>query len=248
MSSDDGIDDYHRSGSKSHYYQQLSPKKPSHQPLSIHNENSIGGSNHHHQSNHSIASASTQTLNCCDINGGGGGSGVGGGGGGTIKRRKSASTATSSTLSAVAIAGLTPSCDRSNDDDDLHMLSSGSLATPKSNSNGSGNSMCASPNRYIHQSDGIYLHLSGNNNCMPNGNRLSIHHPPSNDRYDSEITTCCLPPPSPAPNSDRFIMGMPSPSIAVHHAQHQTQHYQSSNGNDIKFATMHHRSMSPSSR
>lgn len=240
MSSDDGIDDYHRSGSKAHYYQQLSPKKPSHQPLSIHNENSIGGNNHHHQSNHSIASASTQTLNCCDINGSGGG-------GGTIKRRKSASTSTSSTLSSVSIAGLTPSCDRSNDDDELHMMSSGSLATPKSNSN-SGNSMCASPSRYIHQSDGIYLHLNGTNNCTPNGNRLSIHHPSSNDRYDQEITTCCLPPPSPAPNSDRFIMGIPSPSIAVHHAQHQTQHFQPSNGNDVKFATMHHRSMSPSSR
>lgn len=239
MSSDDGIDDYHRSGNKSHYYQQLSPKKPSHQPLSIHNENSNVGNNHNHPSNHSIASASTQTLNCCDINGSGGG--------GTIKRRKSASTTTSSTLSAVVIAGLAPSCDHSNDDDDLHILSSGSLATSKSNSSG-GNGMCASPSRYIHQNDGIYLHLSGSNNCTPNGNRLSIHHPSSNDRYDSEITTCCLPPPSPAPNSDRFIMGMPSPSIAVHHAQHQAQHFQPSNGNDIKFATMHHRSMSPSSR
>lgn len=33
--------------------------------------------------------------------------------------------------------------------------------------------------------------------------RLSIH--PATDIYDPEMTTCCLPPPSPAPNSDRFI-------------------------------------------
>lgn len=245
MSSDDGIEDYHRSGSKSHYYQQLSPKKPSHQPLSIHNDNSISGTSNH-QSNHSIASASTQTLNCCDV---GGGMGGGGGGGGTIKRRKSASTTTSNTLSAVAIGGLTSVSDRdrSNDDDELHMLSSGSMAMQKTNSN-TGNVMCASPSRYMHQSDGIYMHLNGGNSCIQNSNRLSIHHPSSNDRYDTEITTCCLPPPSPAPNSDRFIMGMPSPSITVHHAQHQTQHFQPSNGNDMKFATMHHRSMSPSSR
>lgn len=44
-------------------------------------------------------------------------------------------------------------------------------------------------------------------------NRLSIHHP-SADMYDPEITTCCLPPPSPAPNSDRFI-GIPP----QHHQQ-----------------------------
>lgn len=43
--------------------------------------------------------------------------------------------------------------------------------------------------------------------------RLSIHHP-APDIYDSEITTCCLPPPSPAPNSDRFI-GIPP----QHHQQ-----------------------------
>lgn len=33
--------------------------------------------------------------------------------------------------------------------------------------------------------------------------RLSIH--PAADIYDTDMTTCCLPPPSPAPNSDRFI-------------------------------------------
>lgn len=44
-------------------------------------------------------------------------------------------------------------------------------------------------------------------------NRLSIHHP-APDIYDPEITTCCLPPPSPAPNSDRFI-GIPP----QHHQQ-----------------------------
>lgn len=93
MSSDDSIDDYHRSNSsnnKSHYHQQLSPKKPHHQQLSIHNENSLI------QSNHSIASASTQTINCCDL------SGVNNGG--TIKRRKSTASATSNTNSTVAAA------------------------------------------------------------------------------------------------------------------------------------------------
>lgn len=47
-------------------------------------------------------------------------------------------------------------------------------------------------------------------------NRLSIHHP-GPDIYDPEITTCCLPPPSPAPSSDRFI-GIPS----QHHQQVRT--------------------------
>lgn len=116
------------------------------------------------------------------------------------------------------------------------------------------------------------LHLSGSNNCIPNGNRLSIHHPSSNDGYDSEITTCCLPPPSPAPNSDRndvqFIVpnqaemsgrvifrpesgrNITRPDISAESTAWRmaTQHFQPSNGNDIKFATMHHRSMSPSSR
>lgn len=74
---------------------------------------------------------------------------------------------------------------------------------------------------------------------------LSIHP----DRYDDGITSCCLPPPSPAPSSDRFIMGIPSPvssssssSQLQQQQQQQQQHY-----HDLKFS-VHHRSMSPSSR
>lgn len=42
------------------------------------------------------------------------------------------------------------------------------------------------------------------------------------DIYDPEITTCCLPPPSPAPNNDRFV-GMPPPN---QQQQQQHQHQQ----------------------
>lgn len=81
------------------------------------------------------------------------------------------------------------------------------------------NSSMASPSRYL-QHD----YLQGNT-CLPNSNRLSVHQA---DMYDAEMTTCCLPPPSPAPNSDRFIMGIPSPSISVnqHHHHHQTNQSQ----------------------
>lgn len=220
MSSDDGIDDYHRSN-KSHYHQQLS----------LHNENSNG------PSSHSLTSASTQTINCCDINGVING--------GTIKRRKSTSTGSNGAVGASSTVG--PSVtnlhtqSHHNDNSNDVPINSGS-----SNSNNiiKTNGM-ASPSRYIHHNDGIYFHVAGSNSCIPSGNRLSIHHPNSNDRYDSEITTCCLPPPSPAPNSDRFIMGMPSPSMSAHHQQ---QHFQQNPVNDHKFSTIHHRSMSPSSR
>lgn len=95
-----------------------------------------------------------------------------------------------------------------------HAKSMHSLATACSSNSAYGS--IPSPSRFSQSSD---LHL---------GNRLSIH----SDRYDENIT-CCLPPPSPAPNNDRYVMGMPSPSLS---------HYQ-----DHKFA-VHHRSMSPSSR
>lgn len=76
----------------------------------------------------------------------------------------------------------------------------------------------ASPSRYMQ-----HEYLQGNS-CLPNSNRLSVHQA---DMYDPEITTCCLPPPSPAPNSDRFIMGIPSPSISVsQHPHHQTNQSQ----------------------
>lgn len=84
MSSDERINDYHHN-TKSHYHQQLSPKKLHHQPLSIHNGNvNVNDLHATHNGHHlSIASTSTQTNNCCDINGIYNG--------GTIKRRKSTS-------------------------------------------------------------------------------------------------------------------------------------------------------------
>lgn len=97
-----------------------------------------------------------------------------------------------------------------------HAKSMHSLATACSSNSTYGS--IPSPSRFSQSSD---LHL---------GNRLSIH----SDRYDENIT-CCLPPPSPAPNNDRYVMGMPSPSLSAHHYQ------------EHKFA-VHHRSMSPSSR
>lgn len=97
-----------------------------------------------------------------------------------------------------------------------HAKSMHSLATACSSNSAYGS--IPSPSRFSQSGD---LHL---------GNRLSIH----SDRYDENIT-CCLPPPSPAPNNDRYVMGMPSPSLSTHHYQ------------EHKFA-VHHRSMSPSSR
>jgi hypothetical protein len=54
-------------------------------------------------------------------------------------------------------------------------------------------------------------------------------------RYDENIT-CCLPPPSPAPNSDRFIVGLTptGPPNSHHYKDHRL--------------IVHHRTMSPSSR
>lgn len=99
-----------------------------------------------------------------------------------------------------------------------HAKSMHSLATACSGNNAYNGSI-PSPSRFSQSGD---LHL---------GNRLSIH---SSDRYEENVT-CCLPPPSPAPNNDRYVMGMPSPSLSTHHYQ------------EHKFA-VHHRSMSPSSR
>lgn len=95
MSSDEGINDYHHN-TKSHYHQQLSPKKLHHQPLSIHNGNiddlHITNNGHHL----SITSTSTQTNNCLDINGVYNA--------GTIKRRKSTSNASITTPSNVSLS------------------------------------------------------------------------------------------------------------------------------------------------
>lgn len=76
------------------------------------------------------------------------------------------------------------------------------------------------------------------------GNRSLSIHP---DRYDDGITSCCLPPPSPAPSSDRFIMGIPSPVSSTSSSQSQQQQQQQQHYQDLKFS-VHHRSMSPSSR
>ncbi|XP_063702628.1 inactive rhomboid protein 1 [Culicoides brevitarsis] len=76
----------------------------------------------------------------------------------------------------------------------------------------------ASPSRYYSSADTYIL-----------GNRLSTV---SQEKYDENLT-CCLPPPSPAPTSDRFILGMPSPSPSSHYQDRYT---------------LHHRIMSPSSR
>ncbi|KAJ6644376.1 Inactive rhomboid protein 1 [Pseudolycoriella hygida] len=97
-----------------------------------------------------------------------------------------------------------------------HAKSMHSLASVCSNTSAYGTMQ--SPSRFSQSGE---LHL---------GNRLSIH----SDRYDENIA-CCLPPPSPAPNNDRYVMGIPSPSLSSHHYQ------------EHKFA-VHHRSMSPSSR
>lgn len=245
MSSDDGPSEYHNTKLQNHL--QLSPKKPSnhHQQLSIHHESAASSS---------LASASTQTINCCEI--------TGTIAGGTIKRRKSA---TLSTASPVAYSihhsqqtGHDDLHDNGGDDDDPKIIGSNKTNTNaisnygySNTGNGAGsigNSNIGSPSKYMHHSDNVYLHLPGNGgNCMSTGNRLSIHHPTTTDRYDSEITTCCLPPPSPAPNSDRFVLGIPSPSLSSQHHHHQ-QIYQQTPAAENKFSNIHHRSMSPSSR
>lgn len=97
-----------------------------------------------------------------------------------------------------------------------HANSTHSLSTACSSNSAYGS--IPSPSRFSQSGD---LHL---------GNRLSIH----SDQYDENIT-CCLPPPSPAPNNDRYVMGIPSPSLSTHHYP------------EHKFS-VHHRSMSPSSR
>ncbi|XP_037925866.1 inactive rhomboid protein 1 [Hermetia illucens] len=99
-----------------------------------------------------------------------------------------------------------------------------------------------SPSRYSQQhqhqqQDGCHL-FSG---------RLSLH---SIDRYDDSLATCCLPPPSPAPNSDRFVMGIPSPSISstqqIHHYDQSPVQHGSSN---LKYGSNTlQRTLSPSSR
>lgn len=214
--------------------------------------------------------ASTQTINCNDLNGTISG--------GTIKRRKSATISTASpaaysihhTLQTVSQQTNHEDFhhDNANDDEDAQInCQAKSTTNPISSyhystcANGTGNSIITnsvSPSKYIHHNDSVYLHMAsgGNANCLSGTNRLSIHHPTTSDRYDTEITTCCLPPPSPAPNSDRFVpsnvvLGIPSPSLSGHHHQHHHQQLyqqQTPTAADNKFSTIHHRSMSPSSR
>lgn len=246
MSSDDGLSEYH--SNKVQHHLQSSPKKPSthHQQLSIHQEVPTALS---------IASASTQTINCNEHNGPVSG--------GTIKRRKSATISTASPV-AYSIHPDDFHHDNANDDEDAQINCQAKSTTNPINSyhystcaNGTGNSIITnnnsvSPSKYIHHNDSVYLHMAsgGNPNCLSGTNRLSIHHPTASDRYDTEITTCCLPPPSPAPNSDRFVLGIPSPSLSGHHHQHHHQqlYQQTPTAADNKFSTIHHRSMSPSSR
>lgn len=117
-----------------------------------------------------------------------------------------------------------------------------------------------SPSRFISATGGTGTGAATNHQNdtsigfnLGTANRLSIHP----DRYEVE-NVCCLPPPSPAPNSDRYVMGMPSPgggggnsgcsstvpstSSSTTNASSGPHHYQ-----DLKFS-VHHRSMSPSSR
>lgn len=68
--------------------------------------------------------------------------------------------------------------------------------------------------------------------------------PPPPERFsdDNLVNTCCLPPPSPAPTSDRFIMGMPAPSPTPPPSLYQDHHRYS-------LPTPHHQTtLSPSSR
>lgn len=55
-------------------------------------------------------------------------------------------------------------------------------------------------------------------------------------RYDENLSCCNIPPPSPAPQNDRFVMGMPGPQHRLMVQQQQSQQQQGQ------------RSMSPSSR
>ncbi|XP_031628527.1 inactive rhomboid protein 1 isoform X2 [Contarinia nasturtii] len=221
---------------------QLSPKKlHHHQPLSIHNGNVNqchdlqNTSNNHHLG---ITSTSTQTNNCCDINGVING--------GTIKRRKSKDIQITN-KSIQSIDGNFSDQPHSNDDDSCsttsHILPANSSPTthtlnnqiksPNSTTlNGYHSYSLANNSNYAQSIDQNASVSNYRRNCNvpvaffdppPSGtpNRLSIHHPAS-DIYDPEITTCCLPPPSPAPNSDRFI-GIPP----QHHQQHHQTHQQS---------------------
>lgn len=251
MSSDDGLSEYHNN--KVQHHLQLSPKKPGnhHQQLSIHHEPT---------SSSSIASASTQTINCCEIAGSLNGS--------TIKRRKSATLNTASPAAfsihhaLQTVSQSTPHNDlheNANTDDDTQIIGqqTKSNANPINNYNfscnatGTGNGIMptnnlVSPSKYMHHNENVYLHMSGSSGgCLSGSSRLSIHNPTSSDRYDSEINTCCLQPPSPAP-CDRFL-GIPSPSIPSQHHAH-SQLYQQTPITENKFSNLHHRSMSPSSR
>lgn len=51
-------------------------------------------------------------------------------------------------------------------------------------------------------------------------------------RYDENIT-CCIPPPSPAPNNDRFVIGMPGPQHRLMVQQQQQQRTISPNSRSV---------------
>lgn len=75
--------------------------------------------------------------------------------------------------------------------------------------------------------------------------------PQSKNMWNNNATYAAAenPPPSPAPSSDRFVLGIPSPSLTGHHHHHQQIYQQQQQATtENKFSTIHHRSMSPSSR
>lgn len=81
----------------------------------------------------------------------------------------------------------------------------------------------------------------------PNDYQIGDHlnsAPPPPERFsdDNLVNTCCLPPPSPAPTSDRFVMGMPAPSPTPPPSLYQDHHRYS-------LPTPHHQTtLSPSTR
>lgn len=111
------------------------------------------------------------------------------------------------------------------------IASSGCSKSSLSDYNINGGS-CSSPNHHYSN--------AAHSNETPNYMQHHQHHHHAKlslhpiDRYD-ETLTCCLPPPSPAPTSDRFVMGIPSPtnspvagaigsSNSLHHHNHNHSH------------------------
>lgn len=246
MSSDDGIE-YHKSLQHHHHQNQSTVQHSSShiQPLSLPstsstcslssnnnncnvNNNAIG---HQQQTQSSQVSLGTNTITC----------------------RKSSLSYQHQLQQAAAAVEVTSSSSAHTIDSiggSGGNLSSNSTSTSNtsgigssngSNKNGFSNSV--SPNRYsIHQPEG-YHHISG---------RLSIH---PIDRFEDTMT-CCLPPPSPAPTSDRFVMGIP-PTSSLTAAASNSHHYSDQSTQSSATSSSHkyssgssslHRTMSPNSR